>query len=165
MTAPEESPLPPETKVAVGALGLLFLQSLREFFLFTFGSQNDLASRLSPLFLVVLFALIKGLLDRNDLAWWSSVVLIGSVAARYLSTTLLAMRDSWRVLGPWSNTVPSYQDLLRLESLGMVSRFELFGVIARNVLLLTVPVVLLLGALRERIRRRQPVTNGFSARS
>lgn len=65
MTQAPRPPLETETEVALGALGLLSFQSLREFYLFSFSSKGGLFAAASGLALIVLYILIRGLLKRS----------------------------------------------------------------------------------------------------
>jgi hypothetical protein len=160
-----DAPLPGETKVAIGALGLLFLQSLRESFLFTFGPHADRDGPLSIMIIIVFFALIKGLWDRIPLAWWLTLILVGAAGVLHAVVFGPVLRESLRALGSPLPPELTYHDIVDLRSRPILRGADLFWILSRGVLLGIVPVVLLMGKLRERLRRPQSETKGLSARS
>ncbi len=158
----DEPPPPrrtPEAKIAVAALGLVSLQEAHEAALFRAGSRALGRATLGAggaLLLALALGILIGLCHRNRLAWWLGILAIGGLGVALLTA-------SWPLIqpglpGPERVTVrrvaPGVFDGGYEWRMPMLNRFQALWLIAKITLLLAVPLTLLTGALRERLRGR-----------
>jgi len=149
--------LPWETRAAVGALALLSLQELHEVYLVCVGDHDSALNVFghgSVILLLLFLGVLTGLLQGSRTAWWLGLILIGGIGLLHLAVT-------------W-HTIRSFLPGKQQEDMKRIGRvidydyewvrpshryFKVFWVTAKSVLLLSVPVALLSGKLRERLRR------------
>lgn len=155
MSEEPRPPLPWETKTAIGALALLSLQELHEVYLVCVGDHDSVLNVFghgSVILLIVFLGILTGLLRRSRISWWLGLILLGGIGVLHLAVT-------WHTIRPF---LPGEQQA-DMKRIGTVidydwvrpshRYFKAFWVTAKSVLLLSVPVALLSGELRERLRR------------
>jgi hypothetical protein len=155
MTDPKP-PQPAETKVAIGALVLLMLQANYELLLFCVQSRNIGPAGLgagSALFLLLTLSLGVGLSGRSPLAWRCAVGILGVLAVLYTAAVWPALQAA----APRRPDANLKGIATALDYEGPAPAFlepsKAFWLASRALLLWAVPVMLLLGRLRERLRR------------
>jgi hypothetical protein len=136
--------------LAIGCLALLGLQQVHEGVLYCVGARSpvmrDLASAWAILLLLFL-GLATGLWHRSRAAWWLTVGVVALVAFLHLEGSVGIIQ---RFLRPQPRAFPG---ALWCGNAPRIDRFDIFLLIARNVLLAAVPSVLLLGRLRQALAR------------
>jgi len=146
-------PLPWEQKAALGCLGLLAVLELHAGFQFFLGMPRLGFSEPSWSFgiLIVLFVgLALGLRRRLALAGWIAVVGMGAIALFMVDALGESIWESLTFSGR-TRSVSSYkwyQSLRRLEPR------EALQLAFHCVLLMTVPLLVILGAIRTSLRKR-----------
>lgn len=150
MEAGPKPPLPWEHKTAIGALTLVAMQAIHETFATVTGSRalgRANLDLLSPVLLAAAGAAAFGIWDRSRRGRRLALG-IGT------GTGLLLLGAYWNVLRPDTEL----QNLIRTTEgeyeihWPTLTPFGRFWVIARCVLLLSVPAMLLLGELRKKLR-------------
>jgi hypothetical protein len=148
-------PLPPETRVAIGALALLSMQEAHEVALFCIGSSALGRSTLgagAAILLVLVLGILIGLCARIEGAWWLGVLVLGGIGGVFLTASWPLIQGFLPGEKPAMVVVAAAHDYEWLRP--AMSRFQAGWLIAKVALLLMVPVMLLMGALRERLRHR-----------
>lgn len=147
------APLPWEEKAAIGCLAVLILQELHEAALFCLGKPSPGFHGTSSAFaiLLVLFVSVAwGLVERSRIAWWVALGSLGAIGLTHLAVTWSSIAQSLEYRGRVQGALSYewYQVGQRLED------FEIFWLGARNVLLIAVPALLILGAFRKSLQTR-----------
>jgi hypothetical protein len=150
-----QAPLPPETKVALGALILLALQEVHEGYLYCVGNRSSTIGKDGAVYLLILpliFAVLIGLLNRGRIAWWVGVWLMGGLGLVHLVLYWPSIRASWPGHRDASERIPSTVEYEWILPSARLKPFELLWVVTKIVLLLAVPLFLNLARLRTRLR-------------
>jgi hypothetical protein len=147
------APLPWEQKAAIGSLGLLALQEIHEGVLYCLGQSAPATDRIHSgwmILLLIYFSVGLGLLNRSQIAWWFGLILIGG-------TAFLHLADTWGSIVYTYQTRPgeiAYLDIVEHFRDRRLEPFEMFWLIARNLLLFAVPALLFLGEVRKMVQQR-----------
>jgi len=144
------SPLVAEEKGAIGCLLLLALQQVHEVVLFYFVRDSRLPHLhlLSPFLLALFLSLALGLYRQNRRAWWVAVLSLAALGPLHLVAFWTPVKNSMEPPPPRFVNALEYEWLMPFR----LSPFDVFWVIARGVMLLLVPTLLLLGRLRKALQ-------------
>jgi hypothetical protein len=142
-------PLPWEHKAAIGCLVLLALQAVHEivgFFVKTFYMDGASLGPFSALLLVLYFCTGLTLRNGSERGWWTCVAVNAGLGLFHLALFASTLHATW---AQWHGEHPGIKMRI-LEPFGFI------WVLSRTALLLGVPVVLGLGAIRKSLRAPQP---------
>ncbi len=140
-----QTSFPPESKVAIGALGLLCLQSVHEIGGFCRGSDilgGHGFGAGAVILLVVYLAVLVGLRLRSRRAWWLGLLVPGALGM--LCLVIYWPRNQEALAGRAA--------VCEMADLHLAHRFRELWLFSKIALMLMVPVALLTGKLRERLR-------------
>jgi uncharacterized membrane protein YwaF len=150
-------PVPWERKAAIGCLLLLSMQMSHDSLRYSLGHPSGYElMHLSWILLLLFLSVAVGLLFRYRAAWWCGVILIGSVGVLLLTASTNPIMATIR----WQLQLREYPDavrpLMRVQSSEILDGFQLFWLVARNLMALAVPTFLVLGRLRQALKRPTP---------
>jgi len=141
-------PLAWEEKGALVCLVFLSMQAIYEGVRYCTGNVFPASGKIhsvSILLLGIYFVLGLGLFRQNKLAWWFGIVVVPLFG-------VLLTRHTWMVIGSFIQTRLRGESYFGRDS--MNDDFEILWLIARNVFLLAIPLLLLLGQFRRSLQKR-----------
>jgi hypothetical protein len=144
------APVPWEAKAAIVAFCLLAMQQVHDGYLFCLGESGLGLRKLqsaSVILFILYLTLAVGLAKGKEWAWWLSLLLVGGMAALHLRDTVEPIR---RILhGAPRQTAQVASGKIICGTVEPPHFFRATWLISQNVLMGAIPIILMLGRLRQ----------------